>query len=311
MRIHYSTADLTPSHKYDYWHEVVCKHFVTANSVKKHDGGFEAELTCNRFGRTQVSRLDAPSHRWKRDRSHIRRDDQDDYLLGVVRQGEGRLEQNGNTAVQRKGGIGLYDTALPFTYDLSASIYILTLPRDIISSRAPHARQLLARNLECDPGLTASLCDMIECLLDLEADMRQMSLVKEHLSNSLMSIVMAILDLNGASQTTDDPASASMEKMLAYARANLTDPDLCPADIASYACVSVRTMNRLFGRQGTTPMRWVLQERVRLGERYLSGKLAKSVTEAAFMAGFNDISHFSRSFKQQFGYSPAQTLKRG
>lgn len=310
MRIHYTTADLEPKQKYDYWHEVVCKHFVTANSVKNFDGGFEAELTCNRFGRTQVSRLDAPSHRWQRDRRHIRRDDQDDYLLGVVRQGEGKLEQNGNTAIQRQGGIGLYDTALPFTYDLSASIYILTLPRDIISSHAPHARLLLAQNLECDPGLTAMLCGMIECLLDLEADAREMSLVKEHLSNSLLSIVMAILDLNGTAQSIDDPTSASMEKILAYARANLTDPDLSPEDIASHACVSTRTMNRRFARHGTTPMRWIMQERLRLGMRYLSGKRAKSVTEAAFMAGFNDISHFSRSFKQQFGHSPVEILKR-
>ena len=309
MLSHYTTADLRRGEKYDFWHEVVCNQFVTADSAREHHGSFDAELTCNWLGRMQVSRFDAPPHKWKRDRKHIRADDQDVYLLGVLRDGKGMLEQNGKTSVQRKGSIALYDTALPFTYDLSASINILTLPRTILDSRAPHARQLLARNLECNPGIRGIFCDMIDSLLKLDVEKPEFSMVREHLANSLMDIVLAILDLNSACLSTT--ANPSMEKMLSYTRANLTNPDLCPADIARFGCVSLRTMNRLFGELGTTPMRWVMQERVRLAERYLSGKQAKTVTEAAFMAGFNDISHFSRNFKHQFGYSPRQILKRG
>lgn len=308
MRSHYTTTGLVRGDKYDYWHEVVCKQFVTADSIKKCHGGFDAELTCNWFGRTQVSRFDAPSHKWKRDRKHIRADDQDVYLLGVLRDGKGTLKQNGKEAVQGKGSIALYDTALPFTYDLSASINILTLPRTMLDSRAPHARQLLAENLECDPSLATMLCEMIDSLLDLNVETQEFCMVRERLANSLMDIVLAILDLNSASFATN--ANPSMEKMLTYARANLGDPDLSPADIAKFGSVSSRTMNRLFGKLGTTPMRWVMQERIRLGEHYLREKHANTVTEAAFMVGFNDISHFSRSFKQLLGYSPEQILKR-
>lgn len=310
MKSHYTTANLERGDKYEFWHEVVCKQFVTADSARNCEGGFNAELTCNQFGRMQVSRFDAPPHRWRRERKHIRADDQDMYLLGVLRNGEGRLEQNGRTAIQKNGSIALYDTALPFTYDLSASINLLTLPRTVLDSRAPHARQLLARNLDCDPGLATMLCEMIDSLLDLNVETRQFAMVRERLANSLLDIVLAILDLNSASLSADDVANPSMERMLTYARANLADPDLSPTDIAKFGAVSTRTMNRLFGKLGTTPMRWVLQERVRLGERYLREDYAKTVTEAAFMVGFNDISHFSRSFKQLLGYSPEQILRR-
>lgn len=309
LKEHYSTTGLVRGEKYEFWHDVVCKQFVTADSKKNFDGGFDAELTCNQVGRTQVSRFDAPSHIWQRGRRHIRSDDQDVYLLGVLRSGQGRLEQQGRTALQNKGSISLYDTTLPFTYDLSASINLLTLPRTMLDSRAPHARQLLARNLECDPSLAAMLCEMIDSLLEINVDTQEFTIVRERLSNSLLDIVLAILDLNSASITSDDSMNPSMEKMLTYARANLGDPSLSPVDIANFGAVSTRTMNRLFGKLGTTPMRWVLQQRIRLGERYLKERYAKTVTEAAFMVGFNDVSHFSRSFKQLLGYSPEQILK--
>lgn len=309
MKSHFTTANIARGQKYAFWHEVVCKQFVTADSARSFEGGFNADLTCSRFGRTQVSQFNAPAHKWRRTRKHIRADDHDVYLLGVLRNGEGRLEQNGKTAIQVTGSMALYDTSLPFSYDLSASINLLTLPRTMLDSRAPHARQLLATNLECDPGLAAMLCEMIDSLLELNIETTEFSLVRERLSNSLLDIVLAILDLNGAALSSDDTISPSMKRMLTYARANLGDPDLSPGDIAKFGSVSTRTMNRLFGKLGTTPMRWVLQERVRLGERHLREGCAKTVTEAAFMVGFNDISHFSRSFKQLLGYSPEQVLR--
>tara|TARA_R110002012_G_scaffold49603_1_gene128266 strand:+ start:182 stop:1111 length:930 start_codon:yes stop_codon:yes gene_type:complete len=308
MRSHYTTAGLERGDKYDFWHEVVCKKFVTADSIKTCPGGFDAELICNQFGRTQVSRLEAPSHTWKRERKHIRADDEDVYLLGVLRNGNGALTQNGRTATQSKGSIALYDTALPFTYNLSATIDIISMPRSMLDSRAPNARKLLAESLECDPSLNMMLCRMIDSLLEIDVETKEFSIVRERLANSLLDIVLAILDINDASLST--VTSPSLEKMLAYIRANLGDPDLCPSDIANFGSVSSRTMNRIFGKMGTTPMRWVMQERVRLGERYLRERYATSVTEAAFLVGFNDISHFSRSFKQLLGYSPEQILKK-
>jgi AraC-like DNA-binding protein len=304
MRSHFTTSNLDGHERYAFWHEVVCKQFVTADSVRTCQGSFDAELICNQLGRTQVSRFDAPSHRWARNRKHIRTDDQDVYLLGVFRNGTGVLEQNGSAALQRKGSLVLYDTSMPFTFDLAASLNILTLPRNLLDSRSPHARLLLARTLECDPGLTPIFCEMIDSLLDLNVEAPKINLVRERLANSLLDIILAIFDLNSASLSAESKSNSSIEKMMAYARANLGDPELSPADIAKFGAVSTRTLNRLFGKRGTTPMRWVLQERVRLGERYLREGYAKTVTEAAFLVGFNDISHFSRSFKQLLGYSP-------
>lgn len=53
----------------------------------------------------------------------------------------------------------------------------------------------------------------------------------------------------------------------------------------------------------TTPGRWLMEKR--LGHAlHLLTNLDKTVTEAAFESGFENVSHFSRSFRQRFGCSP-------
>ena len=95
-----------------------------------------------------------------------------------------------------------------------------------------------------------------------------------------------------------------------FARANLDDPDLGPDALAAAGSISVRSLNRLFGAFGATPMRWVWSERLEASRASLLQGEVRSVTDAAFAHGFSDLGHFSRSFKRTFGISP-QTLLRG
>jgi len=54
----------------------------------------------------------------------------------------------------------------------------------------------------------------------------------------------------------------------------------------------------------TTPGKWLLHKRLEYAAAML-GNRALQVTEVAFESGFEDVSHFSRSFKHQFGLSPS------
>ena len=70
-----------------------------------------------------------------------------------------------------------------------------------------------------------------------------------------------------------------------------------------------RTLFRLFAEEGSTPMRWLWQQRLARSYRALAEGRITQVTDAAFSNGFSDLAHFSRTFKAKFGVSP-QTLKR-
>ena len=59
----------------------------------------------------------------------------------------------------------------------------------------------------------------------------------------------------------------------------------------------------------TTPGKWLLCKRLEYAAVLLRNPTLQ-ITQVAFESGFEDLSHFSRSFKQQFGVSPSEHRKR-
>lgn len=57
--------------------------------------------------------------------------------------------------------------------------------------------------------------------------------------------------------------------------------------------------------QGLTFRDFVVQTRIQRAAELMRQSNALSVTEAAFVVGFNDLSHFSRMFRRQLGVTPS------
>lgn len=71
---------------------------------------------------------------------------------------------------------------------------------------------------------------------------------------------------------------------------------LCSKSTSSFK----RSFTKVFG---TTPGKWLLESRLQRAASFLSTS-GLSVTQVAFESGFEDLSHFSRSFKLRFKVSP-------
>lgn len=68
---------------------------------------------------------------------------------------------------------------------------------------------------------------------------------------------------------------------------------------------SLSTFKRDFRRlYKTAPGKWLLEQRLCHAHRILNDP-QKSINDAAFESGFENISHFSRSFKTRFGITPS------
>jgi len=59
----------------------------------------------------------------------------------------------------------------------------------------------------------------------------------------------------------------------------------------------------------TTPGRWLMEKRLHHAN-YLLMHLGKTVGEASFESGFENLSHFSRSFRQYFGITPTSVKQQ-
>lgn len=102
-----------------------------------------------------------------------------------------------------------------------------------------------------------------------------------------------------------DFAPAWKIDILSFMEDNFTY-ELSIKDIAHYTGRSLATFKRDFAKiSDTTPEKWILQRRLNAArELLLRGNC--SVSEAAAECGFNNISFFSRSYKNTFGIPPSK-----
>jgi AraC-like DNA-binding protein len=97
-----------------------------------------------------------------------------------------------------------------------------------------------------------------------------------------------------------EPKAVSMERVM-------NDNYCFNLTLEQYAVLSNRSLSafkrdfqKLFN---CTPGKWLLEKRLQRA-RFLLENMGRTVSEAAFDAGFENLSHFSRTFKARFSISP-------
>lgn len=98
-----------------------------------------------------------------------------------------------------------------------------------------------------------------------------------------------------------EPAAISLQQMMednfAYNLKLEAYAQLCNRSLSAFK----RDFQKIYG---TTPGKWLLERRLTQAHMLLRNS-KKSVSDAAYDSGFENISHFSRAFRARFGASPA------
>ncbi|MBO5907131.1 MAG: helix-turn-helix transcriptional regulator [Clostridia bacterium] len=101
----------------------------------------------------------------------------------------------------------------------------------------------------------------------------------------------------------------SIDAAIGYINENFSH-ELSVEEVAKSVFLSPTQLSRLFKRYcGTTPMRYIIGKRITEAKKLLSE--GKSVTEVAFMCGFNDYANFIRAFKSAVGIPPGKYRSSG
>lgn len=89
---------------------------------------------------------------------------------------------------------------------------------------------------------------------------------------------------------------------------NLEAP-MPPVQIADDLGISVRQLERLFGKHlNTTPKRYFVEMRLERA-RHLLVQTEMSITDIAFACGYENVGHFSRTYRMAYGVTPL--MQRG
>ncbi|MFC0396818.1 AraC-like protein [Paraburkholderia rhizosphaerae] len=132
-------------------------------------------------------------------------------------------------------------------------------------------------------------------------------LVADHLID-----LMEIITDDRTDRRRKQSSDVMLKKVKQFIERNVGNEDLGPEMIANATGISKRYLTRLFERDGSSVMRYLLQQRLERAKKILSsGGERVRICDVAWQCGFVSAAHFSRAFKNQYGNSPTVFQRDG
>src|SRR5262245_34851418 len=293
--------------RYEQWREEYARQWLSADFEP-----LEGEHLVNEFAGTMHSFLGISTLRGTPLKT-TRRDDvageARDWMYFVIASGA-RLEarQRGRLSEVREGQMVLLSNREPaWLTQTKGSRWSLRLPHRLLKDLSRNIEDKLARPLTASPELGDLLLRQMETAHRFGP---KLGLMENHV------VAQHLLDLAGLCLGIDrDAAHIAEQRGLAAARFDAIKsdilqqigmPGLNPASIAARHGVSVRYVQHLFERAGTSFTAFVNEQRLRLAYRLLRepSHRWRKMSDIAAAAGFPDVSYFNRACKGRFGATP-------
>jgi AraC-like DNA-binding protein len=300
---------------FEQWHYATCHNYSITDYRRTGQGAFRGHISARSFGALTVSKLESFASESRieviRSPAEIRGDPRDYFMLLLVCCGEVGFAQNGRTARLQNGDMLIYDQARPFTLEFGADTrqIIVTIPRPLMASRLPEAERFTASRIASVSKLGALTATVVRQLVQFETSLN------EDVANRVGASALDILATTLEAELSEDAEGegrhhARLTRVKRYVAANLHDAEMTIESIAAAQNLAPRTLHRLFSAEGTTPIRWLWQQRLSASYKALAEGHIRHVTDAALSFGFSDLSHFSRAFKKTFGHAPHILVRR-
>ncbi|MEM9313277.1 MAG: helix-turn-helix domain-containing protein [Pseudomonadota bacterium] len=224
-----------------------------------------------------------------------------------LRDGREAVTISDNKIILEAGDLVLWDSERPMSFNVPERLEKLTLmlPYSALTSVFPNAHDYVGQVITRQAGLSALLTNHLDTLYE---EMWTMS--NEDLTAAMkptMDLLAAVLTMK-SQLPQQSLRTLSLARVQKYIIQSLADPDLGPGSIAAGNGITVRYLHHLFEDVGMSVSCWIKQlrlERCRDDIR-CSISTGRSITDIAFSWGFNDLSHFSRAFKNQFSLPPRE-----
>ncbi len=314
MPIQFTTDGTPASRRLALWQDIVCDVYVQLDCRSDLGSAFRGSVTRARLGQAFCSEVSSQRQDVFRTPSRIARANEDFILIALGKNGVGGVVQDGRETLIHPGQFAIYDTTRPYElhFDQAFTQTILQVPRDMLLRRIASTEALTAIAFGSGHAVPKLAHDFVYQLCQ-SADQISQEHAAQLLEQAVDLVAMALSErLGGQPLPSSTHRSALLYRLKAHIRARLVDPELSLAAAATALGISPRYVNDLLSDEKTSFQRYLLRERLMHCERDLSSPALahRHVSEIAFTWGFNDLSHFGRVFREQYGVSPREWRHR-
>ncbi len=301
------TDEVRDNERVDYWREMVLRLFADVQIAAPADPDFHGWMQSSLTDAMRLTRVQASAQSVQRLHRDARESYEDCYFAVLMLSGTQRMQQDQRQVELHAGDLAIYDGARPHRLDFGGewSELVMSIPRSALNRQVPGMQGLTACKLLPASPAGAVLRSFLQAIAIQFPKLREHELaaLSQHALNMIGSTLAFDLKQDEATGSERDTALLRAKMLI---DANLGDPCLDAARIASRLGMSPRYLNRLFNAEQTSLMRYVWNRRLDRCRDDLKKPCASAqrVADIAFRWGFSDLSHFSRAFKARFGLSP-------
>lgn len=270
------------------------------------DAAFRASVESAAAGPMTVARIRSSPHLVSREARSITSTDPDILMVTLHRRGPATVVQDDRQGRVASGDLVTFDTTRPYSLDVTGAceVVVTGLPRAVLGAHAELICRRTAVPLATDSGTRAVIAAFLSGLGNHINDLP--TTAGAHLADAMVSLLVATF-----ADTTAERAEVSTtltDRITAYVRANLGNPNLSVESVARRHGISPRYLHRLFHQRDFTFAAWIRQERLhRIRRDLLDPTLAhRTVASIAMRWGIRDASHLSRALKAEFGQTAAE-----
>lgn len=299
----WSTADVHPRHRVAYWVDGLSGAIAHVDCEPRRDEPFFAEIRAGAAGEIRGATYSSVAQIVARSPCKIAQRPVDTFTLGVQLAGHGFGSQDGRDLVLRPGDLVLYDMTRPLRLAFESRFQRTTLifPRPALLRRLGAAEPFIGRRIDGTTGVSSLLLPFVR---ELPAQLDTIPVtIRERVADNLLDLIATAL--------LSDIGQASVSAGMTLVRAKLwiethLGEELSAESIAGECGLSIRHLNRMFEREGTSLMRYVWDRRLTRCHRDVTDPAMRRrpLGEIAFAAGFNDMSHFSRAYRARYSCAP-------
>ncbi|WP_428669394.1 helix-turn-helix domain-containing protein [Roseibium sp.] len=305
--IRYDTAKVAPRDRFAFWRDAVCESFVRLGCETENLTRFKGLLKTTQHSMLSISEVSGLAHTVDRRPSDIRTASEEYFLLSLETGRGARISQFGAQANLRPGDMVLYDSTSPYRLELNDgfSQMVVQLPKERLLARFPNARMVAGHRIDGQSGLGQLVRDNILAFSHHAGtdDPTLQAMVQETLIDL---IATGLASVAGGTAELSAPDRQVLLRTKAWIASQLGNPDLDRTMVAAAMGLSVRRLNSVFAKEGSSLSGFIRVKRLDAAAADLRDKRCSGLTvsEIALRNGFSNFQHFSTAFKRHHGLSP-------